>query len=221
MKKLAIVGCSDSKNLAPVDDMTFDIWGMNNLYPHLSRATKWFEIHEIKFDGVNYYRRGERIFRGQVVNEYLKQIGEWTQKQNIPVYMHQHWDIVPTSIAYPIQDIVNAFGNYFTNSVSYMIALAIMEKYEEIHIYGVDMAVIGADTLNPEANEYTYQRPSCEYFLGLAKGLGIKIYLPQESDLLKTRFLYGFEQQKEDAWKKKCKMIKESMLAKQNKSAAS
>lgn len=217
MKKLAIVGCADSKKLAPVDDLSFDIWGMNNLYPQLPRATKWFEIHQITSDGTNYLRRNERIFRGQVVNDYLKQMGEWAQKQAIPVYMQQHWDIVPTSIAYPLNDVLKNFGNYFTNSVSYMIALAMMEKYEEIHIYGVDMAVVGNDVLNPEANEYSYQRPSVEFFLGLALGRGIKIYLPPECDLLKTRFLYGFEEQQEQAWKKKCKMIMGTMKEKRAK----
>lgn len=217
MKKLAIIGCADSKKLAPVEDMSFDIWGMNNLYPQLPRANKWFEIHQITSDGTNFLRRNERIFRGQVVNDYLKQMGEWAQKQAIPVYMQQHWDIVPTSIAYPLKDVLQGFGNYFTNSVSYMIALAMLEKYEEIHIYGVDMAVVGNDVLNPEANEYSYQRPSVEFFLGLALGRGIKIYLPPECDLLKTRFLYGFEEQQEQAWKKKCKMIMNTMREKRAK----
>lgn len=42
------------------------------------------------------------------------------------------------------------------------------------------------------------QRPSCEYFLGYAEGAGIKIYIPNESDLLKTPFLYGFEDEKQN-----------------------
>lgn len=220
-KKLAIVGCADSKKFAPVEDLSFDIWGMNNLYPHLSRANKWFEIHHITSDGTNYLRRGERIFRGQVVNDYMKQMGEWAQKLSIPVYMQQHWDIVPTCIAYPLKDIIARFGRYFTNSVSYMIALAIMEKYEEIHVYGVDMAVMAVadkyDITNPESNEYSYQRPSVEWLLGWCMGAGIKLYLPQECDLLKTRFLYGFEQPQEDAWTKKCKIIKETMRNKRGK----
>lgn len=215
--KVAIVGCADSKKLTPIDDPAFEIWGMNNLYPHLPRADRWFEIHEIKHDGTNYYRRGERIFRGQVVNNYLQKMGEWAQKQNCPVYMQQHWEIAPTSTPYPLQPILQKFGNYFTNSVSYMLAMAIMEKYEEIHIYGVDMAVAGNDIFNPEKNEYSYQRPSVEWLLGWCMGAGIKTYVPPEADLLKTRFLYGFEQQKEDAWKKKCKIIMTTMREKRAK----
>jgi hypothetical protein len=41
--------------------------------------------------------------------------------------------------------------------------------------------------------EYQSQRPSCEYFIGLARGKGIEVYVPPESDLLKCMYLYGFE----------------------------
>jgi hypothetical protein len=32
-----------------------------------------------------------------------------------------------------------------------------------------------------------------EYFLGIAKGLGIKVVIPDKSDLLKTMWLYPYE----------------------------
>ena len=50
-----------------------------------------------------------------------------------------------------------------------MIALAIYEDFDIIHVYGVDMAVCG---------EYEQQRPSCEFFCGIAKGKGIELYIP-------------------------------------------
>ena len=42
-------------------------------------------------------------------------------------------------------------------------------------------------------SEYESQRPSCEYFIGLARGMGIKVHVPDKSDLLKTLWLYPFE----------------------------
>jgi hypothetical protein len=44
-------------------------------------------------------------------------------------------------------------------------------------------------------SEYGTQKPSCEYYLGLAKGRGIKIYVPKESDLCKSYFLYGKDEE--------------------------
>jgi len=94
-----------------------------------------------------------------------------------PIYMQRHHEDIPNSVAFPIELFREVFGDYFTCTASYMIAMAIYEGYEEIHIYGVDMA---ADT------EYASQRPSCEYFIGIAEGKGIKVVIPLDSDLLKT-----------------------------------
>jgi len=210
-KKVAIVGCADSKGEAPFKDDEFEIWGVNNLYPlieaHPDRY-RWFEIHDISKDGEIYKRRDNPDFRGQPVNDYLKDLGKWASDINCPVYMQKSWDIVPTSIAYPLPQVLEKFGEYFTNSISWMLALAIHEGFEEIHVYGVDMAV---DT------EYHHQRPSCEYFLGIARGMGIKVFIPDTADLLKVRFLYGFDEPKETKWKKKRNSILKMMNTKKAK----
>jgi hypothetical protein len=135
---------------------------------------------------------------------YLKNIASL----DCPVYMQQHWDIIPKSIPYPLEEITKSFGRYFTNSVSYMIALAIKQGYKEIGCWGVDMAT---------ASEYGPQRPSCEFFLGIAAGLGIKITIPDQADLLKTRFLYGFEEREQVAWEKKITQMLEAMEGRKQK----
>lgn len=62
--------------------------------------------------------------------------------------------------------------------------------YGEIHVYGVDMA---QEDKTLGGGEYSWQRPSCEYMIGFLRGMGIKVYVPRESDLLLTPFLYGYE----------------------------
>ena len=52
----------------------------------------------------------------------------------------------------------------------------------ELHIYGVDMST---------GTEYSAQRPSVEWHLGIARGMGVKLHVPIESDLLKTVGMYG------------------------------
>jgi hypothetical protein len=91
---------------------------------------------------------------------------------------------------YPVFDILKYFQPfaYFNNSISWMLALAIAEGFEEIGIYGVDMALDGVT-----GAEYNHQRPSCEYFLGIAWGRGIRVHLPETSELLKCAYLYGFD----------------------------
>jgi len=210
-KKVAIVGCSDTCKKTPFHlKDEFEFWGVNNLFITLPGPwTRWFEIHHIAYNETQrqWMRRGNPDFRGLPVDQYLRQL----QALNIPIYMQQPCAIVPNAVLYPMADVKRLYGDYWTNTISYMIALAIMEgHYDEIHIYGVDMAV---------NTEYHHQRPSCEFFLGIAAGKGIKLYLPDECDLLKTRFLYGFEEPKENKWNKKVNNMLASMQQRMNVAA--
>ena len=73
---------------------------------------------------------------------------------------------------------------YYTSTIAFMIALAIKAGYMEIHLYGVHMSA---------SEEYGSQRQACEYWLGVAEGRGCKIFIPQESEILHTPYIYGYE----------------------------
>lgn len=190
-KKVAIVGFADTKDQTPFDDPSFEIWGLNDLHGSLKRYDRWFDLHprdNIELD--------TKLMRnaGQTPPENIGLSG--LRKLNVPVYMQNRYEDVPASLKFPLDEIIKSFqfGKYMTNSISYMTAMAIYEGYEEIHIYGVDMAV---------GTEYVNQRPSCEYWCGVAAGRGIKLYIPAASDLLKCRFMYGFEEAIQDVYNEK------------------
>ena len=174
--KVAIVGFAHTKTEAPFDNPEYEIWGINRLHASMpdKRWDRYFQIHDLQA------AHGDD-------EEHLK----WLRAQKIPVYLRPD-DMgkfsIPGEVPFPKQDLVDAFGNYFTNTVSWLLALAISFEYKEIAVYGVDMAV---DMLID--SEYAYQRPSCEYFLGVAAGLGITVSIPAGADLLKATHLYGFE----------------------------
>lgn len=203
--KCIIVGCAGSKNIVPWDDPDAEYWGVNNLYGVQLKGShydRWFEIHNIWYDNnlKCLLRRGGKDFRGQLIADYLKGLADL----KIPVYMQKFWmEAVPNSVPYPLADVIKFFSDkglshdmtrYLTNTISIEIALAIVEGFKEIQVWGVDMAV---------GTEYEHQRPSCEFWLGIAQGMGIKIYIPDEADLLKTRFIYGFEENKQKAFENK------------------
>lgn len=170
-KKFAIVGFAESsRHLAPFDDDEWDIAAMNQLYRHIPRADFWYEMH-----------RREDFLADQVPGtDYLA----WLKTCEIPIYMVDHFDDIPNSVRFPIEDAVKMFGDYFYSTISYMIALAIMQGYEEIGIWGVDLS---------HDSEYEYQKPSAEYLLGVAIGRGISVRLPGQSALLKGMYRYGYE----------------------------
>jgi len=189
-KKVAVVGFSEkSRDLAPYDDDSFEIWGCNHLYRLIPRGDVWFELHH----------HGELEAKyGSNWPEYQ----EWLKKTKDPVYMLEKYPDFPASARYPIEKVTEFLAGfqlrgpdeeeespYFASTIAYMFALAFMDKRPEIHIYGIDMVI---------DSEYAVQRPNIEYMIGLARGRGIKVVLPKECAILKGRRLYAYEH---ETWK--------------------
>ena len=177
-KKIAIVGFTASKSAAPWGEEGWEIWICNNLWKHCppdwSRLYDLHEAEEIVKD-----KEHDAFLRGQVQKHADGKDVRLGKREVVCFEPKKEW---PTSKAFPRDEITNNLGNYFTNSISWMIAHALMEGVTELHVYGVDMATGG---------EYAAQRPSCEYLLGIAVGMGVKVYVPPQSDLLKSSALYG------------------------------
>lgn len=175
-KKVAIVGwASATRDKAPFKDESFDVWGCNELGKYIQghRWTAWFQLHS----------RAEML---RLCPDRL----EWLAAQTVPVYVFEPFPEVPKAILYPHEQICQQFRPYFNSTVDWMIALAIVRGYKEIHLYGVEMAMDA---------EWSHQKPSCSYWMGLAEGMGIKIVIPDGCSLLKVAYVYGLETAPEEA----------------------
>ena len=180
-KKVALLGTVPHKMKAPFADPEFEIWAIAHacLGDPLPRVDRIFEIH--KWDEVVKWGS----------------LGAFAAWPNVPTYIinaEEHPEM-PQAKSFPFDDIDAKYQifpdrkeSHMTNSISWMMAMAMEDGFEEIHIYGVNMS---------HHTEYGTQKPSCEYYLGLAKGRGITIYVPPESDLLKSFFLYGKDEEKQ------------------------
>jgi hypothetical protein len=190
--KIAIVGFSESsRHLAPINDPEFEIWSCNHCYRFIERGDVWFELHDHEELSVKY---------GENWPEYKK----WLQEQTMPLYMQKVHPDFPSSLEYPLEEMVDKFAfneSYkaeggrkerknasFQSTLSYMLALAMESDPapKEIHIYGVDMII---------DSEWGFQRHNLYYFLGVAQGRGIKLVIPEECALLKEGSckLYAYE----------------------------
>ena len=169
-RKVAIVGFAETtRDKAPWNDPTFEIWGLNELYMVIPRADRWFEIH--CDHNIRHSFRDPKHW-------------EWLKTCEIPVYMTRKYKEIPTCIVYPKDKMLKMFGDVFSSSIAEMYAYAIYEGFDEIHMYGVDMAL---------KKEYGAQKSAVEYLHGLATGMGIVTYIPIESDILKVGFMYGYD----------------------------
>lgn len=96
---------------------------------------------------------------------------------------------VITQAEYPLDEILKEFKTeYFSNSIPYMIALAIYQKYTHIDLYGCN--VIPLDSEAPIVENH----PGTEFWIGLAMGRGVKVTVHGkiESFLLRDVGMYGF-----------------------------
>jgi hypothetical protein len=171
---VALVGFSASSlHLVPWQDPTVEVWGLNQAYINFERRPdRWFEIH-----------RAES--RPDVaVPDYLEDL----KAIGCPLYMITAEAAYPTSVKYPLEEIQAVvpplYRSYFTSGVSYMVALALKEGFEEIALYGIDCAT---------GTEYAGQKPCLEAWCSLAMGRGVNVIIPAQSALFKTPFLYGYE----------------------------
>ena len=87
---------------------------------------------------------------------------------------------------YPIEAVIDRFNtDYFSNTVDYAIALALLEGFNEIDLYGVNLM---------HFTEYVYLKAGVEYWIGRAQGMGVKVSAFGDSSVLKTRDgkMYGY-----------------------------
>ena len=173
--KLIILGTASSRDVAPLDDKSFDVWTIGNYAvncPEIAdRATAVFELH----------RPG--IWQGAV--DKLNGIDR-------PIVMLEEYPQVLKSVRYPIEQITETFYDaamgkvlYVTNSVAYMLMLGYVLGYEEFHMYGVHME---------HSSEYGYQKPNCEYYLGYLIAKGKTVVMPDVAKIIRAPYLYGYDE---------------------------
>ena len=173
--KVAIMGfATSSRSLAPFDDPSYEIWTLNQLYRHVPRCTRHFDIHrnweEDNVDGTDH--------RG-----WIREAGE----AGIPTYMVEHHPELPSSVEYPIKEVIEDVGiDYFTSTVAFEVALAVKEGFKEIALYGIDLIV---------GTEYDVQKANLEFHLGRAHGMGINVRIPPQSALLSQGHRYGYQKE--------------------------
>lgn len=169
--KIALLGSApSSKWVAPFKDPEWEIWGCAPANMDLPRCDVFFEIHAI-----------DTTLQEPQYADFVA----WCKKHP-KIYMQEKRPEYPGSIAYPKDEMFAKFGPYFwTSSLSYMLALAIDKKPEAIGLWGVDMSA---------EDEYSHQRPGCQYFIQEAEKLGIDIVVPYGSDILFPHPPYGYRE---------------------------
>lgn len=196
--KIAIIGTAPSSmSMAPLGDRSWKIFACSpGTYPTLSHCDAFFELHRWEPGEIGQPATQKPWFSPEYV--------AWMGKVPLVVWMANPVPEIPRSKALPVNDLLAKYGSYFfTSSIAWMLACAIEDILEDREIHGpgyiaANPDVIGLYGIDMAANEeYGYQRAGCQHFIELAATLGIQIYVPPESDLLRPMPLYGID---ESSW---------------------
>ena len=165
--KVAIVGGSPSTQMkAPFEDPEFDIWVLGNQINDYNgkRISRIFEIHDN-------------------LSEHSPEYPKFLANLGIPMIVGDKFPIHDDHIKVFNKEKAKNILPFFSSSIAYMMAQAIMEEYDEIHLYGVDMAI--------SDHEYFKQRPDMYAWITYAESNGITVKIPEESSLYKGYYDEG------------------------------
>lgn len=209
---ICLVGFAPSKKHAPFEDERWWMWSVNDAYHYVPRSDVAFELHHTLNLDKRRNESHEAVLRGGGKRGSQFEIGS----PPTPIFMQEAHPDYPTVIAFPKERIISEFGkrslppgpgevdvapgaDYFTNSIGWMIALAILELTEEREINGRMMRVAKPDArlgiygISMAADsEYAVQRPNVEFWCGMARGYGIEVSIPDDAHILKAGTLYGY-----------------------------
>lgn len=178
-KKVAICGFEEQNNrTAPYDDPEWDVWGFNMAnrlgFMHDGqgrfRADRWFDLHE--------------------AHAQSSADMAWINSCPVPLYLPTVFGVNPLARAYPLEWVCQKLKGpaYFASSFAYAVALALVEGYSEIGLFGVNL---------DWGRERVVERGNLEYWMGIAAGMGRTLHLSPGSKLCTHPGLYGLEYAKE------------------------
>jgi len=213
-KAFACVGfASSTRNMAPYNDPLWAIAGMNQLARReedgritglIPRADLWFEIHR---------EWNTALVPGTDHRGWLTECG-------LPVLMTDRVPGLPTSVRFPIDPLIAHVTDYFTSTVAYMVSFFTwhIDRLVEARLKGLptnglaspfdvlelvksiyaeySIGIFGIDLIVGE--EYTWQKPCAEFWIGRALAKGITVIIPPQSALCKQRYRYGYQMEPQD-----------------------
>jgi len=111
-----------------------------------------------------------------------------------PIYTSVHHDGYHNLIQFPLFEVIQKFGSaYFNSTPAYAIAYAMYIGVKELWLFGLDYTW-------PDVHKAEQGRACCEFWLGKATMLGMKIQICRHSTLMDSRYfkeddipLYGYD----------------------------
>ena len=168
--KVAIVGAGPGREYAPYTDSAWECWSLNEIAQR--DAQRHFELHPLEVQSARDLAALERI----TIPCYVLDLDEWD-------------GLIPHPVRYPLERLrAVGFRDYYTATFCYQIALAILDGFEEIGLWGVSLHL-------GTPRERLLERACVDYWIGFAEGRGIKVV--EDSGCARRPHLYGYQYEDE------------------------
>jgi hypothetical protein len=166
-KKILILGTCPSRLLAPLGDLSWDVFTIG---PGGKNANRWNSLFEIHGNGT--WPEG--------FAEYLHELKQ--EKPPKRIFTEEPIPDWPANVVFPKDYLFQKYGRmWFTSSISYAIAIALEENCTDLGIYGIDLE---------SGEEYESQFVAARYFIDLARLAGVNLQLPKGCGLLRDPLPY-------------------------------
>lgn len=198
VRKVAIVGFSETtRGMAPFEDRTWEIWSLGSMARQCPRITRAFEfhneaelrrVHKATYDDfIGWYAAQAEREPGSVIVSHLGPLAGRPGVERFPLIEITR-SIFGVHGEARVRDALAHGGALpgvlWTNSIAYMMALALYEGVSHVGLFGVDMA---------HQIEYVEQRHGVTLLLGMLMGRGIHVHIPPQSALLWSDHVYGYQ----------------------------
>lgn len=158
-------------------------------WPVIEGAERWIFNASYLMDQGRSYTRVFELHENPFTKALIPKAWAWCQQQDKPVYLCFPTPEMPNAVLFPLERLMEHFSyngepeECFGCTVDYLIALALYEEFEHIELAGIEVR---------SSEEYAEQRASISYWMGRARGLGVKVTCSKTSGLCTVPALYGY-----------------------------
>lgn len=173
--KVAILGGGKSLWSAPVSDPSWLLASHASTCRHLPQGYApdlLIDVHP------------EFIVREENKNGF-KGYYQFLKTCRIPILMQRHFEEIPSSIRFPREQVKAQWNVPVGSQTAWLIGYYLLQGVTHLGFWGVHY---------DHGTEYEEQRASTEHWIGIARGMGVHIVIPEDSPLChEPRLDYGYE----------------------------
>lgn len=174
-----------TRDLLPVNDDEWIIFGLNNLHRFIPRGHLWIQCHSPEYLAKH--------------PAYSKEDITFYESMKIPLFTNKVYPQWPTSTRIPIERLQQKWPRInWDSSMCYMVGLSILMIEEgwfpgdlnDECVPAKRFGMWGLDMLD----NYAKQGPNVAYLISYADHVGIEVVVPRQAGFFRRTWIYGFDE---------------------------